>query len=111
MDDKTSVRFYTYDMFTEWVVGNLSKGTPMPVSWRPHGGHWEVIIGYDDMGTDFPYDDVLVLADSADSWDHYQDGYNTLVASQFYHQWFNGSFTYNQQLAVFDNDPTVDAKA
>ncbi len=111
VDDKTSVRFYTYDMFTEWVVGNLSKGTPMPISWRPHGGHWEVIIGYDDMGTDFPYDDVLVLADSGDSWDHYQDGYNTLVASQFYHQWFNGSFTYNQQLAVFDNDPTVDAKA
>lgn len=109
VDDETSVRFYTYEMFTEWVVENLSKGTPMPVSWRPHGGHWEVIIGYDDMGTDFPYDDVLVLADSADSWDHYQDGYNTLVASQFYHQWFNGSFTYNQQLAVFDNDPSVDA--
>ena len=93
----------------EWVVENLSKGTPMPISWRPHGGHWEVIIGYDDMGTDYPYDDVLVLADSGDSWDHYQDGYNTLVASQFYHQWFNGSFTYNQQLAVFDNDPSVDA--
>lgn len=109
VDDETSVRFYTYEMFTEWVVENLSKGTPMPISWRPHGGHWEVIIGYDDMGTDYPYDDVLVLADSADSWDHYQDGYNTLVASQFYHQWFNGSFTYNQQLAVFDNDPSVDA--
>lgn len=109
VDDVTSVRFYTYELFTEWVTGNLSKGTPMPVSWRPHVGHWEVIIGYDDMGTDYPYDDVLVLADSGDSWDHYQDGYNTLAATQFYNQWFNGSFTYNQQLNVFDNDTSVNA--
>ncbi len=110
VDDKTSVRFYTYDMFTTWVKGNLTKGTPMPVSWRPHGGHWEVIFGYDDMGTpDYPYDDVLFLADSGDSWDHYQDGYNTMAATMFYNQWFNGSFTYNQQLNVFDNDPTVQA--
>lgn len=110
VDDETSVRFYTYDMFATWVKDNLSKGTPMPVSWRPHSGHWEVIFGYDDMGTpDFPYDDVLFLADSGDSWDHYQDGYNTMAATMFYYQWFNGSFTYNQQLNVFDNDPTVQA--
>ena len=95
--------FSTYSEFTQWVKQNLSKGTPMPVSWRPHGGHWEVIIGYDDMGTDYPYDDVLILADSGDSWDHYQDGYNTYTATQFYAQWFNGSFTYNQQYNVFDN--------
>ncbi len=103
VSDEQSMIFPTYQSFTTWVKGNLSKGTPMPVSWRPHSGHWEVIIGYDDMGTDYPYDDVIVLADSGDNWDHYQDGYNTLAATQFYSQWFNGSFTYNQQYNVFDN--------
>lgn len=103
VSDEQSMIFSTYGEFTQWVKQNLSKGTPMPVSWRPHGGHWEVIIGYDDMGTDYPYDDVLILADSGDSWDHYQDGYNTYAATQFYAQWFNGSFTYNQQYNVFDN--------
>lgn len=103
VSDEESMIFPTYESFVTWVKENLSKGTPMPVCWRPHSGHWEVIIGYDDMGTAYPYDDVLVLADSYDTWDHYQDGYNTLAATQFYSQWFNGSFTYNQQYNVFDN--------
>lgn len=101
--DESSKIFVDYSSFISWVKSNLSKGTPMPVSWRPHNGHWEVIIGYDDMGTEYPYDDVLILADSGDNWDHYQDGYNTVPATQFYNQWFNGSFTYNQQYNVFDN--------
>ncbi len=98
-----SMLFPTYDKFINWVKTNLSKGTPMPISWRPHGGLWEVIIGYDNMGTDYIYDDVIVLADSHDTWDHYQDGYNTLPAALFYPQWYNGNFTYNQQYCIFDN--------
>lgn len=93
--------FSSYEIFTKFVKMNLSKGTPMPISWRPHGGHWEVIIGYDDMGTDYIYDDVLVLADSGDSWDHYQDGYNIIPATLFFRQWYNGSYTYNQQYVYF----------
>lgn len=100
--NSSSMIFPTYEKFLTWVKTNLSKGTPMPVSWRPHGGHWEVIIGIDTMGTDYIYDDVLVLADSHDTWDHYQDGYNTLPANLFYRQWYNGSFTYNQQYCIFD---------
>lgn len=101
--DENSMIFSTYETFTKWVTENLQKGTPMPISWRPMNGHWEVIIGYDTMGTENPYDDVIVLADSHDTYDHYQDGYNTLPAYQFYRQWYNGSFTYNQQYNVFDN--------
>lgn len=100
--NESSMKFSTYDAFQKWVVENLQKGTPMPVSWRPQGGHWEVIIGYDSMGNDNPYDDVIILADSHDTFDHYQDGYNTLPAYQFYRQWYNGSFTYNQQFNIFD---------
>ena len=101
--DEFDLCFGSYDVFTNFITMNLSKGTPMPISWRPHGGHWEVIIGYDNMGTDYIYDDVIILADSGDSWDHYQDGYNTLPATLFFRQWYNGSYTYNQQYVYFTN--------
>ena len=100
--DNSSREFGSYEEFLLWAQTNLSKGTPMPISWRPHSGHWEVIIGIDNMGTDYIYDDVIILADSADNWDHYQDGYNTLPATMFFRQWYNGSFSYNQQFCVFD---------
>lgn len=100
--DNSSREFGSYEEFLLWAQTNLSKGTPMPISWRPHSGHWEVIIGIDNMGTDYIYDDVIILADSADNWDHYQDGYNTLPATMFFRQWYNGSLSYNQQFCVFD---------
>lgn len=103
-EDISDTCFYTYEIFVKFVKMNLSKNTPMPISWRPHGGHWEVIIGYDDMGTDYIYDDVILLADSGDSWDHYQDGYNIIPATLFYRQWYNGSYTYNQQYVYFTKD-------
>ena len=39
------------------------------------GGHWQVIIGYDGMGTEATEDDVLIMADPYDTTDHNQDGY------------------------------------
>ena len=39
------------------------------------GGHWQVVIGYDDMGTEGTQDDVLILMDPYDTTDHNQDGY------------------------------------
>lgn len=99
--DEKSMTYPTYASFLSWVKDNLSQGVPMPVSMRPMNGHWETIIGIDTMGTDYCYDDVLILADSHDTWDHYQDGYNTYSATLFYRQWYNGGFTYNQQNAPF----------
>lgn len=50
-----------------------------------------------NMGTpDYIYDDVVIIADSADVVDHYQDGYNIYNATLFYGRWFNGSHTTNQ---------------
>ena len=37
--------------------------------------HTKTIIGYDDMGTEGTQDDVIILADSYDTTDHYMDGY------------------------------------
>lgn len=99
--DISSRLFPRYNDFIEWAVGHLKEDTPIPVSWRPHGGHWVVIIGIDTMGTDNIYDDVIVFADSSDGWDHYRDGYVTMPAMLFYRQWYNGSMKYNQQHVVF----------
>jgi len=53
----------------------LSNGIPILIGWDEWGGHWQVIIGYDDMGTADTQDDVLILADPYDTTDHLQDGY------------------------------------
>ena len=50
---------------------------------------WHVIIGHDTMGTDYPKDDVLILADPYDNLDHCQDGYFTSAAGRFYRWWQN----------------------
>lgn len=49
------------------------------------GGHWMVLIGYDDMGTDdIMLDDILVFADSYDTSDQCQDGYYTMSFRPFH---------------------------
>jgi hypothetical protein len=94
--------FPTYEAFIAFVKGQLAKGNPIAISWRPCGGHCEVIFGYDDMGTDFIYDDVILLADSGDTWDHYQDGYNVHAATIILRHWFNLSINATQGYFVVD---------
>lgn len=53
----------------------IDNGIPMIIGSDDWGGHWQTIIGYDDMGTSGTQDDVLILADSYDTTDHEQDGY------------------------------------
>lgn len=65
-----------YGLFDhEWVQNTLAAGSPIMVGWQSFGGHWQVIIGYDDMGTEQTNDDVLILMDPYDSTDHMNDGY------------------------------------
>ena len=94
----------TYESFRSDIKAKLTDGNPLCVSRRPYGGHWETIIGFDDMGTETMYDDVIILGDSGDGQDHYQDGYNTLSAVVFYNQWYNGSFNTNQQYFFITKD-------
>jgi len=49
------------------------------------------------------YDDVVVLADPHDTFDHYQDGYNTLSAMTFYSQWYNGNYKWPQKFVIYPN--------
>ena len=63
----------------------LKEGVPVMICWNDWGGHWQVIIGYDDMGTDTTQDDVILVADPYDTTDHNQDGYGIYPAERFYY--------------------------
>ncbi|MFS0780186.1 C39 family peptidase [Bacillus sp. 1P06AnD] len=74
--------------FKKFVQSNLKQKTPVMVEWSDWGAHWQVVIGYDDMGTPaFTGDDVLILADPYDTSDHNQDGYYTFNAERFFYMW------------------------
>lgn len=75
--------------FKEFVTSNLKNNTPIMVENIDWGGHWRVIIGYDNMGTETIADDVLILADPYDTADHYQDGYAVSPVEKFYYMWFD----------------------
>ncbi|MDR2457821.1 MAG: C39 family peptidase [Clostridiales Family XIII bacterium] len=61
----------------------IKGGTPVLICWNDWGGHWQVIIGYDNMGTEVENDDVLIVADPYDTTDHNQDGYGVIPAERF----------------------------
>ncbi len=73
-----------YDVFTlDFIQETLKEGMPILIGWNDWGGHWQVIIGYDTMGTETEQDDVLVVADPYDTTDHNQDGYGVYGAERF----------------------------
>lgn len=78
----------------EWrtfLVQRIDEGTPVMVDWVDWGGHWQVVIGVDDCGTDSVWDDVMIFADPYDVTDHYQDGYYTFPLGRFFSMWKEGS--------------------
>lgn len=78
-----------YREFLNFVKKNLESKIPIMVENIDWGGHWRIIIGYDDMGTDSIKDDVLFMADPFDTSDHLQDGYNIISAERFFCMWFD----------------------
>jgi hypothetical protein len=83
-DGKT---FAGHEQFKEWLIDNLKHNTPVMVEWIDWLGHWQVIIGYDTMGTPILGDDVILFADPYDTSDHWQDGYYLFNAERFYYMW------------------------
>ncbi|MDD4583235.1 MAG: hypothetical protein PHR60_03475, partial [Eubacteriales bacterium] len=74
----------------DWVPQVLAEGKPIIVGWNDWGGHYQVIIGYDNMGTEGTADDVLILADPYDTTDHHQDGYLIQSAERLIWDWSAG---------------------
>lgn len=72
-----------YSIDLSLIRSYLEQGIPVMVCWLDWGGHWQVVIGYDDMGTEFELDDVLIVADPYDTTDHNQDGYGVYGAERF----------------------------
>ena len=66
-----------------FVREQIAAGNPIMVGWNDWGGHWQIIIGYDTMGTDYEGDDVIIVADPFDTTDHNQDGYGVYGAERF----------------------------
>ncbi len=77
-----------YEVFPiERFKEEIDAGNPIMVCWIEWGGHWQVVIGYDDMGTQTTIDDVIIMADPYDTTDHNQDGYMIYGAERFYYNW------------------------
>lgn len=67
----------------------LDNDIPMMIGWDEWGGHWQVIVGYDDMGTpEATQDDVLIIADPYDTTDHNQDGYVIESFERLVYGWY-----------------------
>ena len=83
----------------------LKNGIPVMVGSDEWGGHWQVIIGYDDMGTiDRTEDDVIILADAYDTTDHNQDGYVIDGFERLVYGWyssFEDELKHNDFIAAF----------
>ncbi|MBI9107045.1 MAG: hypothetical protein JEZ04_09895 [Spirochaetales bacterium] len=73
--------------FVMWLRSNLEAGRPIMVEWGDWDGHWQTIIGYDSNGTPGIGDDILILADSYDTSDHWQDGYYCYPLERWFYMW------------------------
>ena len=74
---------YPDGIWMENIQNWLAEGKPVMICWNDWGGHWQIIIGYDTMGTETQQDDVFLVADSYDTTDHNQDGYGIYSAERF----------------------------
>jgi uncharacterized repeat protein (TIGR02543 family) len=82
-----------YDMpLFEAVPWYVKHGVPVVIGWQGWGGHYETVIGFDDMGTTDVNDDVMILMDSYDSVDHLMDGYVIKPYKKFIDDWTVGGW-------------------
>ena len=79
----------------KFLKDNVAAGMPTLVECLDWGGHWLVVVGYDDMGTsnfnskDDIRDDVIIMADPGDKTDHNWNGYYIFPAARFLYEWYD----------------------
>ena len=66
-----------------FIKERIAAGIPILIGWNDWAGHYQVIIGYDTMNTEYEGDDVIIVADPFDTTDHNQDGYGVYGAERF----------------------------
>ena len=77
--------------FSKYIKESLRNNESIIILSKDLAGHFTVIIGYDDMGTDYPHDDVIILADPYDTNDHISDGFTIFSYERYYAQ-MEGNF-------------------
>jgi hypothetical protein len=95
-DHSTDNSYFQSEAFSHMIEDSIKKGAPVIIGWNDWGGHYETVIGYDNMGTESIGDDVMIVADSYDTSDHCQDGYGVYGYERFFYNWtmydfFSGS--------------------
>ena len=83
-DDK--VPSYDEIEFSEYIKNSLKNNESIIILSNDWGGHYTVVIGYDDMGTDNVLDDVVIIAEPFDTSDHMNDGYTIWSYERLYSQ-------------------------
>ena len=87
-----------YHIPKELLINSLKEGKPIIIGDNEWGGHWRIIIGFDDMGDDIEANDVFILAEPYDTTDHFQDGYTIIPFQRLYYNWsnrFDPDFSHN----------------
>ena len=87
--NKDGLVFKTYHDFKKFVISFITNNEPILVLNVDYGGHYKVIIGYDEVD-DNPDHDILIFADPLDLNDGIQDGYNYFPGDRFFYMWFDG---------------------
>jgi hypothetical protein len=88
--------------FADFVRRSIQSGTVILVENVEWGGHWRIIAGYDNMGTQTLADDVLLFADPYDTTDHRQDGWTIQSLERFFYEWFDaGILPENQRIQQY----------
>ena len=81
-------QFDDYGSAASFFKETLLQHHPIMVCWTEWGGHWTVIIGYDDNGTTtFSDDDTLIMADPYDTTDGKRDGMTRVPLVHFFYNW------------------------
>jgi len=95
--DANGYSFLTIEEFTRFLKKQIAEGNPVVTENVEWGGHWMVLIGYDDMGTKTFLDDTLIFADPYDVSDQYQDGYIAKTCYRFFSEWFDNAILPEKQ--------------
>lgn len=86
---KHKLIFPTFEKFKIFILDKLKRNIPVIVENVDYGGHYKIIIGYDEQSKSKDEDDMLIFCDPQDVTDEKCDGYNYFPADRFYYMWFD----------------------
>lgn len=88
--DENGMSFQSVKQLANFITTKINNNSVIMVENVEFGGHWRVIVGYDDMGNkEDTSTHVIVYADPCDITDHNQDGYTIGSAERLFDSWFD----------------------